>query len=339
MAVPVPDFAPVVHHLSTHETKVHLKKKPQQQQQQQQQHRPETPLTLIQSFLLLILSHLPFLLAHRIRLLLSRLPPSCRLPTGTCTLVGAGPGDPQLLTLAAHAAILSADVVISDLLVPPPILSLIRGRHLPLPRRVARSDDAQAVANAWMTLHVGMGLKVVRLKGGDPFVFGRGGEEVVHLRGNGVTDVTVVPGLSSCLAAAVVAGIPLTHRGLADQFLVVTGRGQGGRVPHIPPFEPRRTLVIMMGMARVGMLRAALVDEAGYPRHTPVAVVERATWPDQRVVTGTLDGLEKLVQDEGIGNPAVVYVGNVVMALRGGIVDHGYPLDMGNPADEGVCEI
>ncbi|KAI8921174.1 tetrapyrrole methylase [Powellomyces hirtus] len=299
--------------------------------------KPVTRATPITTFLLLVLSLLPFQLQHHIRMLLSHLPSKHRLPTGTCTLVGAGPGDPGLLTMRAHGAIRNADIVISDLLVSPKILAMVRGKLLKLPRTTRnRSDDAQKDANEWMARYAHAGLVVCRLKGGDPFVFGRGGEEVLYLRSHGISEsqITVVPGISSCIAAAESALIPVTHRGLADQFLVITGRGQGGRVPTIPRFTPRRTLVIMMGMNRMSMLVATLRDEAAYPPHTPVAVVEKATWREQRVVTGTVETIERIVADEGVANPAVVYVGNVVLALRGG-VDETME-NMVNPADEGI---
>ncbi|KAI8585606.1 tetrapyrrole methylase [Geranomyces variabilis] len=295
---------------------------------------PPRQVSYLCSLLLLALSFLPFHVSHFLRRALSYLPPAYRLP-GTVTLVGAGPGDPNLLTLAAHSALRTADVVISDLLVPTSITRLTRGTLLLLPRHTRpTSDAAQSDANAWMIAHALKGLRVVRLKGGDPFVFGRGGEELLYLRKRGV-EPTVVPGISSCVAAGSTALVPLTHRGLADQFLVVTGRGRGGRAPHLPPFNPRRTLVIMMGMARLPGIVDALLSDAAYPPRTPVAVVERATWTDQRVVTGTLEDIINIITAEGVGNPAVVYIGSVVLALRGGL-DEELLAQLANDADEGI---
>ncbi|TPX59623.1 hypothetical protein PhCBS80983_g02371 [Powellomyces hirtus] len=281
-----------------------------------------------------LLSFLPFYVQFVIRLLLTHFPPRYRPSTGTCTLVGAGPGDPSLLTIGAHEAIRNADIVISDLLVPERIQALVRGKLLKLPRTTRRkSDDAQCDAYVWMRDYIRLGLRVVRLKGGDPFVFGRGGEEVLYLRSEGIpaARIKVIPGISSCIAAGESALIPVTHRGVADQFLVVTGRGEGGRVPDIPSFSARRTVVVMMGMSRLHMLVTSFLNDAHYPRHTPCAIVEKATWADQRVVRGTLETIEKLVEMQGIKNPAVVYVGHVVNILA-----NGGNKCMVNTPDEGV---
>ncbi|KAJ3176795.1 uroporphyrin-III C-methyltransferase [Gaertneriomyces sp. JEL0708] len=182
------------------------------------------------------------------------------------------------------------------------------------------------------------GLKVVRLKGGDPFVFGRGGEEVLYLLSRGISrsQISVVPGISSSIAAGESAWIPVTHRGLADQFLVITGRGEGGRVPDIPSFTPRRTVVVMMGMGRLSMLVSSFIEEAKYPRHTPVAVIHKATWTDQRTVKGTLETIERVVKLHNITNPAVIYVGNVVTALEEGSALHHKAFSMASQADEGI---
>ncbi|KAJ3049676.1 uroporphyrin-III C-methyltransferase [Rhizophlyctis rosea] len=209
-----------------------------------------------------------------------------------------------------------------------------------LPRHERRtSDDAQEDANRWMVEGVRKGLRVVRLKGGNGFVFGRGGEEVLYLRREGIRDVEIVPGLTSCVAAGEAAMIPVTHRGVADQFCVITGRGEGGRMPSIPLYDARRTIVIMMGIGRIGMLVNQCIEEAAFPSNTPVAVVEKGTWEAQKIVRGRLDSIEKLVMDRGIRNHSIIYIGGVVAVLAEGdeeIMAMSEEMKMANIADEGI---
>ncbi|KAJ3033605.1 uroporphyrin-III C-methyltransferase [Rhizophlyctis rosea] len=283
----------------------------------------KSPPTLLTTLLTL----LPFHLAHYARILLSYLPQPHR-PTGTITLVGAGPGHINNLTLLAYTHIRNADLIISDRLIHPTILAIARGKILQLPRHERKaSDDAQDDADRWMVEGYRAGLRVVRLKGGNGFVFGRGGEEVLFLRSQGIKDITIVPGMTSCVAAGESALIPVTHRGVADQFLVMTGRREGGMMPNIPKYEPRRTLVIMMGIGRLGDLVKRCVDEEEFPSWVPVAVVEKGTWEAQRVVRGTLATIERVVKESGIKCHAIIYVGGVVDVLReemGGVhVDEG----------------
>ncbi|KAJ3220158.1 hypothetical protein HDU67_005482 [Dinochytrium kinnereticum] len=234
-----------------------------------------------------------------------------------CYLVGGGPGDPGLLTVKAANLLRTADVVVSDQLIAEPILEIVPKDRLVLVERKVkgRSDAAQADANELCLRELRRGKTVVRLKGGDPFLFGRGAEEVLFLRSNGFESV-VIPGVSSCIAAPASVGIPVTHRGAADQFLVLSGRGEGGAFPEIPPHSDKRTTVVLMPVARLGALSDAMVD-AGYPNSLPAAVVEKGTCIGQRVVEGTLGDIANRMADANVGSPALFVVGNACRVLRG----------------------
>ncbi|MCA5895159.1 uroporphyrinogen-III C-methyltransferase [Isoptericola sp. NEAU-Y5] len=239
---------------------------------------------------------------------------------GRVTLVGAGPGAADLLTYRAWRALTTADVVVTDRLVPTEVLDDLGpgvevvdvgktpGRHT-LPQH---EIDALIVARAQA------GQRVVRLKGGDPFVFGRGGEEVAACRAAGV-EVEVVPGVSSALAAPALAGIPLTHRGTTTAFHVVTGHTREGEAGHGPVLDAvsvscvtqrAATLVILMGVSALPAIVAHLLD-AGADPGTPVAIVERGSLPDQRVTRAALDLAAKRAEEVGVRSPAVVVVGAV----------------------------
>jgi uroporphyrin-III C-methyltransferase / precorrin-2 dehydrogenase / sirohydrochlorin ferrochelatase len=239
-------------------------------------------------------------------------------PPGRVHLVGAGPGDPELLTLRAARLLGGADLVVHDQLVPRSILGFSRptaelvavGRrrgHVVLPHEEV-IELLAAAASA--------GRRVVRLKGGDPVVFGRGGEEALDLAARGIAS-ELVPGVTSAVAAPELAGIPLTHRGVARGFLVVTAEHASG-VPGRSPWEVAAgfdgTVVVLMGAARLEELATEL-RRLGRAPETPAAVIERAGHPGQRVVTGTLSDLPARARAAGIGTPAVIVVGEVV-ALR-----------------------
>ncbi|KAJ1566358.1 hypothetical protein HK405_010134 [Cladochytrium tenue] len=252
----------------------------------------------------------------------------------TLYLVGAGPGDPGLLTLNALRVLQAADVVVSDRLVAREILDAAvgpRARLVFVERKAdGRSDVAQADANAVCVTElqrlrdVGSGGSVVRLKGGDAFVYGRGAEEALHVGAAGFR-VVVVPGISSCVAAPASAGIPVTHRGAADQLLVATARGEAGAPPDLPPFSPRRTVVVLMPVARLAALTAAMIQPppgsaaaaAAYPPSTPAAVVEKGTCEGERVVEGTLADIAARAVAAGVGSPSLLVVGAVCGVLRG----------------------
>ena len=235
--------------------------------------------------------------------------------SGFVHLVGAGPGDPGLLTVAGREALERADVVVHDRLGTERLLPLCRtdAELLDAGKAPGRQAMTQEEINAALVEHGRRGRRVVRLKGGDPFVFGRGGEEAEALARAGVP-YAVVPGITSAIAAPAYAGIPVTHRGIATSFTVVTG--------HEDPAKPSEqtdwaalarvpgTLVVLMGMGRLGAIADALVA-GGRPRDEPVAVVQWGTTPRQRRLVATLATVADRVREEGLGSPAVVVVGPV----------------------------
>ena len=231
--------------------------------------------------------------------------------SGMVYLVGAGPGDPQLITVKGLKCLQRADVVVYDRLVDPGLLEEAPGKA----RRVyaGKSPGRQALRqeeiDALIVRHARAGRVVVRLKGGDPFVFGRGGEEALACAAAGIA-CEVVPGVSSAVAAPASAGIPLTHRGVASGFAVVTGHCVGEDRVDWDALARIDTLVVLMGAARLSEI-AALLLRHGRPAEHPVAVIERGTLPDSQVWTGTLGELAA-GEMAGIGSPATLVVGEVV---------------------------
>ncbi len=236
--------------------------------------------------------------------------PDAERPGGRVRLVGVGPGDPTLLTERALRALEEAELVLADRLVSPEILALAHGEVRVAAKEPGRADDAQATLNAWMLEGARAGRDVVRLKCGDPFVFGRGGEERDLLVAHGVP-VEVVPGISAALAAPLAAGIPVTHRDAADRLLVLTGHGRAGREVDLPAFEPGTTLVWLMAMGRLGRLTEGLIA-LGFPADWPVAIVQHGASAAQRATRGTLRDIAARAEDLGLGAPAVVVMGRVV---------------------------
>jgi uroporphyrin-III C-methyltransferase/precorrin-2 dehydrogenase/sirohydrochlorin ferrochelatase len=235
---------------------------------------------------------------------------------GSVVLVGGGPGDPGLITVRGRQAVAQADVVIADHLAPlslleslPAEVEVIDASKLPRGRSMAQEQ-----INALLVEHALAGRRVVRLKGGDPFVFGRGMEEVEACRAAGVA-VEVVPGVTSAVAVPALAGIPVTHRGLTHEFVVVSG--------HLPPGHPqslvdwaaigrlRGTVVVLMGVDTAPAIAAALVEHGRAPE-TPVAVVSDGSTPTQRTLRTTLAALPQALADADVRPPAVWVVGDVV---------------------------
>jgi uroporphyrin-III C-methyltransferase len=235
---------------------------------------------------------------------------------GSVVLVGGGPGDPGLITVRGRQAVAQADVVLADHLAPlgllaslPPEVEVIDASKLPRGRSMAQEQ-----INALLVERALEGKRVVRLKGGDPFVFGRGMEEVEACVAAGVP-VEVVPGITSAVGVPALAGIPVTHRGLTHEFVVVSG--------HLPPGHPdslvdwpalgrlRGTLVVLMGVETAPAIAAALVEH-GRAADTPVAIVTDGSTATQRTVRTTLAGLSDAMRDENIRPPAVWVVGHVV---------------------------
>ncbi|KAF1966923.1 uroporphyrin-III C-methyltransferase [Bimuria novae-zelandiae CBS 107.79] len=235
--------------------------------------------------------------------------------TGRIVLVGSGPGNPDLLTCVAHKAILSADLVLADKLVPSSILDLIpRRAQVHIARKFpGNADNAQEELLQMGLEGLQAGKVVVRIKQGDPYIYGRGGEEFVFFRDHGYTP-TVVPGITSALSAPLFADIPLTHRGVADQVLVCTGTGRKG-VPLDPPqYLGSRTVVFLMALHRLSALVESLYQH-DYPPNTPCAVLERASCPDQRVIRTTLEHVCAAVEEEGSRPPGLLVVGHACNVL------------------------
>ena len=240
--------------------------------------------------------------------------------TGKVSLVGAGPGDPELLTLKAVKAIEAATVLLVDDLVGEGIVAFApkTARIVYVGKRGGCKSTPQAFIEKLMVMAAREGENVVRLKGGDPFIFGRGGEELEHLRSAGI-EVQVINGITSGLAAVTSLGVPLTHREHAHGVVFVTGHarpGSGGtdwRSLAATARDARLTLVIYMGVSGAGHIQQGLLT--ALPASTPVAVVERASLPGQRHIVTTLGELATAIQRERLASPAVIVVGDVVSGV------------------------
>ncbi len=240
---------------------------------------------------------------------------------GRCTLVGAGPGDPELLTLKAAKAIASASVLFVDDLVNPAVLEHAQpsARIVHVGKRGGCKSTPQAFIHKLMVQAVQEGETVVRLKGGDPFIFGRGGEEVEHLRAEGI-EVEVINGITSGLAGLTSLGAPLTHRDHAHGVVFVTGHAKPGDAG--PDWallaqtarQAKLTLVVYMGVSSLHSIQTGLLQ--GLPASTPVAIVQNASLPQQREALATLGELEATMAREGLQSPSIIVVGDVVQGAR-----------------------
>lgn len=233
---------------------------------------------------------------------------------GSVHIVGAGPGDPELLTLKAFRLIQNADVVFHDRLVSDEIMDLVRRDATRVSVGKAKSNHSvpQDKIHDLMIDAARSGQRVVRLKGGDPFVFGRGGEEVEALRKAGL-EASVVPGISSALGCAASAGLPLTHRDHAQTLTFVTGHAKSGEVPDLDwtaLAKPAQTVVVFMGVGTAPTISEKLIH-AGRANSTPVAVIENGTRPNEIRVFGTLAELPHLITRAGIRGPALLIIGEV----------------------------
>lgn len=234
---------------------------------------------------------------------------------GRVTLVGAGPGDPELLTLKAAKALRFARLVLYDHLVSPEVL-----RHVAedadlvyVGKQSARHTLSQEAIIDLMLRLARNGRSLVRLKGGDGYIFGRGGEEAQALAASGI-DFEVIPGITAAQGAAASAGIPLTHRDHAATLVFATGHLRDGQEAGLDwklLARPRQTVVIYMGVAALAQICEQLVAH-GLPASTPAAIVERATLPTQRCIVGTLQSLPQCARDQGVQTPALIVVGEVV---------------------------
>ena len=238
---------------------------------------------------------------------------------GEAMLVGAGPGDPDLITLAAFYCLQSADVILHDRLVSDDVLSLARrdAEFISVGKSPGCVANGQGEINALLIELVSKGKRVCRLKGGDPFVFGRGGEEADALADAGLP-YRIVPGITAAAGCAAAAGIPLTHRDDAQSVVLVTGHGRESvdNLDWPSLARDRQTLAVYMGVRRFGEIMQNLIEH-GRSADTPIAIVERGTTPEQRVLRGTLGQLTMLARAHRVQSPSILIIGDVAKRGRG----------------------
>lgn len=232
-------------------------------------------------------------------------------------LAGSGPGSPSLLTVATRRAIESATFILADKLVPEAVLDLIPRRT---PLHIARKFPGNADAAQAEMLEMGLqalqgGHTVLRLKQGDPYIYGRGAEEYTFFAGHGFVPI-VLPGITSALSAPLFAAIPPTHRNVADQILICTGTGRKGAAPDPPGYNSSQTVVFLMAMHRLEPMIVSLTQQQEWPAETPCAVVERASCPDQRVINTTLQHVCHAVDELGSRPPGILVVGRACQVLQ-----------------------
>ena len=236
--------------------------------------------------------------------------------TGRVFICGAGPGDPALLTLKAAKLLKTCDVVLYDRLVTNKIIELIpdKCKRIYVGREIGDSSCHQDRTNNLMVAHAKNGEKVLRLKGGDPFIFGRGGEEAEYLREHNIK-FEIVPGITSPIASAVYAGIPITHRKFSSSVAIVTGHESAGKEESIVKWDKLAnavdTVIIMMGIGRLRQISADLIN-AGMDKNTDAAVIENGTTSKQKLVKGTLENIADLSKKAKIAPPAIIIIGKVV---------------------------
>ncbi|MCH7735988.1 MAG: uroporphyrinogen-III C-methyltransferase [Chloroflexi bacterium] len=236
--------------------------------------------------------------------------------TGKVYLVGAGPGDPGLITVKGMQALEQAQVVVYDRLVDPVLLQAVpeSAERIFVGKARGRQQMTQPEINQLLVDKASLGLTVVRLKGGDPFVFGRGGEEALELKANGLR-FEIVPGVTSAIAGPAYAGIPLTHRGISTTFTVVSGSEDPSKAESSVPWEILAknggTLVVLMGWASLEKILGTLQNE-GLPSSTPAALVQWGTWSSQQTVTGNIANILEKGREAGLTPPVVTVIGEVV---------------------------
>lgn len=235
---------------------------------------------------------------------------------GKVYLVGAGPGDPKLITLRAVELLKIADVVLYDRLVSKKILAMVpkKAKKVYVGRDVGDDYLHQESTNDLMVKYVKTKKNIVRLKGGDPIIFGRGGEEAEYLKKKKIK-FEIIPGITSGIGSATYAGIPLTHRKFASSVVFVTGhedlQKSEDKVRWKKLAKSVDTIVIMMGLSRIGIICKQLI-EGGMNKKTPVAVIQEGTTPQQKMITGNVSNISKLVTQKKIRPPSIIIIGKVV---------------------------
>jgi len=236
--------------------------------------------------------------------------------TGKVFIVGAGPGDPKLITLKAVEAIKSSDIVLYDRLVSKKIVSMIpkKSQKLYVGRDVGDDYKHQDTTNDMMVKFAKKNKNVVRLKGGDPFIFGRGGEEAEFLKKHNVK-YEIIPGITSGMGSAEYSGIPLTHRNYASSVVFVTGHEDAKKKEGVVDWKRLAksvdTIVIMMGLSRLEIISKKLIS-GGLDKSTPVAVIQNGTTDEHKMIKGTLSNISKKVEEEKVKPPTIIIVGKVV---------------------------
>ena len=236
--------------------------------------------------------------------------------TGKVYLVGAGPGDPKLITLRAVELIKKADVVLYDRLVSKKILSMIpkRTKSIYVGRAVGDDTTHQNTTNELMVKYAKLQKSVVRLKGGDPIIFGRGGEEAEFLKSFDVK-YEIIPGITSGIGSATYAGIPLTHREFASSVVFVTGHEDPEKKSEVVKWKKLAksvdTIVIMMGLSRIEIITQKLID-GGMDKNMPVAVIQNGTTPKQKMIKGTVSNISNKIKRNKIKPPTNIIIGRVV---------------------------
>jgi uroporphyrin-III C-methyltransferase len=239
---------------------------------------------------------------------------------GKVYICGAGPGEPELMTVKAKRLLKTCDVILYDRLVTKEILELVPGKahKIYVGRKSGDSTVNQRKTNHLMLYFARAGKKILRLKGGDPFIFGRGGEEVEFLSSYGI-ECEVVPGISSFSAAAVYARIPLTHRKISSSFALVTGHEDSdkgvGSVKWKKLAKSVDTIVVLMGIERIEKISNELIS-GGLASKTNVGIIENATTSKQRIILGRLDNIASKVKEYSVQPPSIIIIGKVVNVLR-----------------------
>lgn len=256
--------------------------------------------------------------------------------TPRLVLVGAGPGDPELLTLKAARLLEEADLVVADRLIPMEVIDLAKGEVRIAPKKrtiltveqksatadqdtlstAITSDNIQDQLNEWCLQGLREGKTVVRLKQGDPFIFGRGAEEILFFRDHGFS-AEVVPGISSALSAPLSASIPLTHRGSSNQVIITTAQVMGGRLSdNFPVYDARKTVVVLMGVGKAKEISEMMQTDLGWPANVPAVIVENAHCANERALDATLSTLAQVVEEQKAVPPSVFVIGWSGSVLR-----------------------